>query len=86
MCRLSTGIFSCKVWSKNNGQGNWLAKVHLENDHKNGGRYIVVFVAYVCVVAESDALQLCCQGHINQKGIPLEASFSPDSQFVFSGK
>lgn len=24
-------------------------------------------------------------GHINNKGIPLEASFSPDSQFVFSG-
>lgn len=24
-------------------------------------------------------------GHVNQKGIPLEASFSPDSQFVFSG-
>jgi len=22
---------------------------------------------------------------VNQKGIPLEASFSPDSQFVFSG-
>jgi len=25
------------------------------------------------------------QGHSNNKGIPLEASFSPDSQFVFSG-
>lgn len=25
------------------------------------------------------------QGHTNNKGIPLEASFSPDSQFVFSG-
>lgn len=24
-------------------------------------------------------------GHLNSKGIPLEASFSPDSQFVFSG-
>ncbi|XP_013780980.1 WD repeat-containing protein 82-like [Limulus polyphemus] len=24
-------------------------------------------------------------GHINNKGLPLEASFSPDSQFVFSG-
>ncbi|XP_050028038.2 WD repeat-containing protein 82 isoform X1 [Dermacentor andersoni] len=24
-------------------------------------------------------------GHTNNKGIPLEASFSPDSQFVFSG-
>ncbi|XP_013380004.1 WD repeat-containing protein 82 [Lingula anatina] len=24
-------------------------------------------------------------GHTNQKGLPLEASFSPDSQFVFSG-
>ncbi|KAK3579396.1 hypothetical protein CHS0354_029703 [Potamilus streckersoni] len=24
-------------------------------------------------------------GHANNKGIPLEASFSPDSQFVFSG-
>lgn len=24
-------------------------------------------------------------GHINNKGIPLEASFSPDSQFIFSG-
>uniref|UniRef100_A0A131XGF5 Putative histone H3 lys4 methyltransferase complex and rna cleavage factor ii complex n=1 Tax=Hyalomma excavatum TaxID=257692 RepID=A0A131XGF5_9ACAR len=24
-------------------------------------------------------------GHMNNKGIPLEASFSPDSQFVFSG-
>lgn len=23
---------------------------------------------------------------MNNKGIPLEASFSPDSQFVFSGK
>lgn len=24
-------------------------------------------------------------GHLNNKGIPIEASFSPDSQFVFSG-
>ncbi|XP_054709980.1 WD repeat-containing protein 82-like [Uloborus diversus] len=24
-------------------------------------------------------------GHINNKGLPLEASFSPDSQFIFSG-
>ncbi|XP_076344337.1 WD repeat-containing protein 82-like isoform X1 [Tachypleus tridentatus] len=24
-------------------------------------------------------------GHINNKGLPLESSFSPDSQFVFSG-
>jgi COMPASS component SWD2 len=24
-------------------------------------------------------------GHVNNKGLPLEASFSPDSQFVFSG-
>lgn len=24
-------------------------------------------------------------GHLNNKGIPLEASYSPDSQFVFSG-
>ncbi|XP_071549981.1 WD repeat-containing protein 82-like [Panulirus ornatus] len=24
-------------------------------------------------------------GHLNNKGIPLEASFSPDSQFIFSG-
>ena len=29
---------------------------------------------------------LVLQGQLNQKGIPLEASFSPDSQFVFSGK
>lgn len=26
------------------------------------------------------------QGHTNNKGVPLEASFSPDSQFVFSGE
>ena len=26
------------------------------------------------------------QGHTNQRGLALEASFSPDSQFVFSGK
>lgn len=25
-------------------------------------------------------------GHTNNKGVPLEASFSPDSQFVFSGE
>ncbi|GFS85103.1 WD repeat-containing protein 82 [Nephila pilipes] len=24
-------------------------------------------------------------GHVNNKGMPLEASFSPDSQFIFSG-
>ncbi|XKL67005.1 hypothetical protein PGB90_010425 [Kerria lacca] len=24
-------------------------------------------------------------GHLNNKGIPIEASFSPDSQFIFSG-
>ncbi|XP_074599111.1 WD repeat domain 82 [Brevipalpus obovatus] len=24
-------------------------------------------------------------GHVNNKGLPLEASFSPDSQFIFSG-
>ena len=26
------------------------------------------------------------QGQVNFKGIPMEASFSPDSQFVFSGE
>lgn len=25
------------------------------------------------------------KGHFNNKGIPLEASYSPDSQFIFSG-
>lgn len=24
-------------------------------------------------------------GHLNNKGIPIEASFSPDSQYIFSG-
>lgn len=24
-------------------------------------------------------------GHLNNKGIPIESSFSPDSQFIFSG-
>lgn len=24
-------------------------------------------------------------GYLNNKGIPIEASFSPDSQFIFSG-
>lgn len=28
---------------------------------------------------------LSLQGHLNNKGMPLEASFSPDSQFIFSG-
>lgn len=30
-------------------------------------------------------IKLILLGYLNNKGIPIEASFSPDSQFIFSG-
>ncbi len=39
----------------------------------------------LCVVYNPQCVCML-QGQTNHKGVPLEASFSPDSQFVFSGK
>lgn len=41
------------------------------------GRYFMIKVSLIFYIS--------LIGHLNNKGIPIEASFSPDSQFIFSG-
>lgn len=45
----------------------------------------IVFSESVAVVRSFLYRSLTFTGHLNNKGIPIEASFSPDSQFIFSG-
>ena len=44
-----------------------------------------IFIKKISGVVSMIILYVFIQGHTNTKGLPLEASFSPDSRFVFSG-
>ncbi|RWR98988.1 WD repeat-containing protein 82-like protein, partial [Dinothrombium tinctorium] len=52
------------------------------------GKFIMIYtngnVIHLIDAFQGNPLQTL-MGHTNSKGLPLEASFSPDSQFVFSG-
>lgn len=46
---------------------------------------MAIYCHWVITVNINRICHLISPGHLNNKGIPIEASFSPDSQFVFSG-